>query len=476
MRTSQSISPNALFFIISGDNYKRMVLNAVELAPDDFITKPFSQHQLHSRLVRAHQKRQELLTVHLAFADKRYQHAVTSAKAYIERGGRYSGYCRSLMIEAQIHMGDYKQAKLELNAILAERRQDWAKATLGRVQYLSGDIDQAIETLTESIKESPMQLFAYDALTQSYQADGKNAKALETIKRANELSPYSIARQQSMADLAMTAQNLTLAKETFANILNLSRCSVHRGPNHLCNYIRSLIDEAQNEDDLYRRSRLLNEVNGILFKAKQEEGKDESFDFSAFEGLCHARVHATKGELQKAKRVLFDSNKRYIDNPQLIESTLLADTFLTLNLLGEYEYTLPLIQELNKRDSLDPFALKNANTVVNHPAFKARLDTFKRLNRLGISAYEKGQFEEASRHFERALQQAPGNTGAILNKIQVSLKMLDQQTSKQPMISTEECMSAIRSLEGLQLNDSHRVRYDALCSEFNIIKNRRNIR
>lgn len=465
LRTTQIISPNALFILISGDNYKRMVLNAVAMEPDDFITKPFSQHQLHSRVSRAHQKRQELLNVHLAFADKRYAHAVTSAKNYIDSDGRYSGYCRTLMIEARIQLKEYEMAQQELEGMLAHRHQTWAKATLGRVQLLREQYSEAIDTLTESIADSPMQLCAYDNLAKAYQETGQPEKAMDVIQRANALSPLSITRQQMAAELAIDSCDLTLAKESFARILKLSRRSVHRGPQHLCNFVRSLLEEAQFEEDLYRKNRLLREVSSVLLQARQEEGLEEHFDFDAFEGIIMARVHATKGELQKAKRLLFKTNDAYIDSPKSMQNALLPDTFLTLNLLGEYEYTIPLAKELNEREELDPFALRTANAVVENPDFKERLENFKQLNRKGIQAYEQERFDDACRYFDRALKQAPGNTGAVLNKIQVLVKILNQNTPNSQH-DIEECHYAINSLDGLKLSADHQTRFNALIAEF----------
>ncbi|BEU04092.1 response regulator [Agarivorans sp. OAG1] len=466
LRVSELLEVDALFFIISGDNNKSMVLSALEMEPDEFITKPFSQFQLHNRLARAHVKRQSLREVYHALSKKQYQQVIELCDKQIEAESRYSNYCRNLRVEAQIALGEYVAAKEALEAILEERKQTWAKATLGRVHLLLKDNKSAIETLNRSIAESPLLLTGYDWLARAYRADGELDKALETVLKASKLAVNSIERQQLLAELAMEAGDLTLAKETFSTILQLARRSIHRGPHHLCNYVRSLIDEAQSEDDLYRKNRLLQEVNSVLFHARREEGKDDDFNFDAFEGISQARVHATKGELNKAKRLLFDSHDGLLDAPSKVSGELLPDTFLTLNSVGEFEYAMPFAEELEKRDDIDPMSLSSAHKVLKAEDFELKLGQFREYNKMGIEAYEENRFHEATSYFDKALQVAPGNTGAILNKIQAILKQLNQSEKGLSGQLLSDCKITIKLLDGLKLNDNHAERYSTLKSEF----------
>ncbi|MDO6687174.1 MULTISPECIES: tetratricopeptide repeat-containing response regulator [unclassified Agarivorans] len=466
LRVSQLLEVDALFFIISGDNNKSMVLSALEMEPDEFITKPFSQFQLHNRLARAHVKRQSLREVFQALAKKDYTKVIELCDQQIEAESRYTNYCRNMRVEAQIALGEFEAAKVALETILEERKQTWAKATLGRVHLLLKDNKSAINTLSRSVTESPLLLTGYDWLARAYRAEGETDKALETVLKASKLAVNSIERQQLLAELAMEAGDLTLAKETFSTILQLARRSIHRGPHHLCNYVRSLIDEAQNEDDLYRKNRLLQEVNSVLFHARREEGKDEDFNFDAFEGISQARVHATKGEMNKAKRLLFDSHEGLLEEPSKVSGELLPDTFLTLNSVGEFEYAMPFAEELEKRADIDPISLSSAQKVLRAEDFELKLGQFREYNKMGIEAYEESRYIEATNFFDKALQVAPGNTGAILNKIQAILKQLNQSQKGISGQLLTDCKTTIKLLDGLKLNDNHAERYSTLKSEF----------
>ncbi|RKF17483.1 response regulator [Alginatibacterium sediminis] len=464
LRVKKIIDNKTLFFIISGDNTKGMVLSAIELEPDEFITKPFSQFQLHSRLARAEQKRQELLPVHEAFSNQDYPTIESWCKEYIDNKGRHSNYCRMLMIEAQICQGKLKQAQQLLEALLAHRQTSWVKATLGRVHYLNNKLEEAVKVLTQTTIEYPLLMITYDWLARSYHKQGEVDKALDTIQRGIKLSGMSIERHQLLAELAIESKDHALSRETFATILKLARRSVHRGPQHLSNYVSSLIEEAQHEDDLFRKNRLLQEVSSVIFNARREEGRDESFDFERFEGLSEARVHASKGEMNKAKRLLFNAQKQLLGEPHKTEDNLLPDAFLALSAVGEFEYAMPFANEMDTRKNIDPFAKDSANRVLKDEGFSNKVEHFREQNKLGIQAYEKGLFREAINHFNRALKVAPGNTGAVLNRIQAQLKQLGE--NRQNLELFNDCKGSIRSIEGLQLNEGHKDRFVLLHKEF----------
>ena len=57
---------DSICMLVTGENTVSMVISAVELEPDDYLLKPFSQSVLHTRLQRIQQKKQCLYAVYLA--------------------------------------------------------------------------------------------------------------------------------------------------------------------------------------------------------------------------------------------------------------------------------------------------------------------------------------------------------------------------------------------------------------------------
>ena len=90
---------HTLFFIITGDNTRPMVLSALELQPDDYLMKPFSHRVLRSRLVRAYKRRMWLKDVFKALTNHDYETCIGACQKHIQSNSRYSNYCRKLQIE-----------------------------------------------------------------------------------------------------------------------------------------------------------------------------------------------------------------------------------------------------------------------------------------------------------------------------------------------------------------------------------------
>ncbi|CAG8998438.1 MAG: hypothetical protein CENE_00384 [Candidatus Celerinatantimonas neptuna] len=465
LRENNCIDPASLYFIISGDNNREIVLNALETEPDDFLTKPFSQKQLKTRITKAYQKRQELLPVYIALAEKQYERAIEACKEYLHQSSRCQILCHSLIIESYIQLKDYKNAREHLLEFASTLQQSWCQTTLGRIEYLLGNYAHAIEMLQVVINNHPLVLNAYVTLALSYRDSGQLKHALDIIQKANDLSPLSLNRQQITAELALESHHYALTRNTFGKILQLTRQSFHKSPGHLCNFIRSLIDEAHNESDLYRKNRLLQEVNAVLFKARLEEGAIQDFDFDAFEGLSQARIFIVKGERLQAKRVLFSTNEQYLEAPTQVSNALLPDTYLTLHNIGEYEYAFIFAEELKKRDQIDRFALKAVHDIAENPEHQSTLENIRHLNQLGIIAYGCQDYIKARQYFKKALKLTPGNIELTLNKIQAIIRNLESK-DKLPPNELEECKLDIRSISGLKLNKTNTLRLKSLSSEF----------
>lgn len=54
------LSYAAIFFIITTENTSKMVMGAIDYLPDDYISKPFTQSQIQTRLEKASRKKRSL--------------------------------------------------------------------------------------------------------------------------------------------------------------------------------------------------------------------------------------------------------------------------------------------------------------------------------------------------------------------------------------------------------------------------------
>ena len=470
LRERQLLNTHSLFILITGDNSRGMVLGALEIEPDDFITKPFSQNQLNLRLKRADKKKQALIDIYKSIEQKNHSKTIELCIAKLQEEGRYHNQLRNILAHSYISNDQIDDAQILLKNIMDKSQQTWVKVLLGQVYYLQGAYDKAIELLDLTIIANPLVLEAYDWLARSLQKINETQTAVEVIKRATDISAQSIQRQELQADLAEQANDLILAKESYNCILQLSRKSVHSSPQHLCNYVRSIIDAANNEEETDVKNKLLQEVSSTLFRGRLEEAHNDEFDYNAFEGINQARVLASKGDYLKAKRTLFKSNEPYLNNPKEAQDPLLLDTYIALNSIGEFEYAQPFAKQMDKRFKQDSKVRKTIQKMAKKQESRDIKQQFEQLNRQGIRAYEAKHYQEALNFFTNALKVAPVNTGAAINKIQVSLELLNNKTLNTPDF-IDECRRTFSLLDGIALAKAHQNRLPQLKQRFTELTN-----
>ena len=119
LKQQQLIPVDSIIFIISGDNSRSMVLSALESEPDDYMMKPFSQEQLRLRLLRALNRKKQLLPMFTAFQSADKDQVLLECRKIIEQNSRYANYCRCIMAEIYLEQNKAQEAKQILDEGLA---------------------------------------------------------------------------------------------------------------------------------------------------------------------------------------------------------------------------------------------------------------------------------------------------------------------------------------------------------------------
>ena len=106
-----------------------------------------------------------------------------------------------------------------------------------------------------------------------------------------------------------------------------------------------------------------------------------------------------------------------------------------------------------------------------------RKSRYQELNSQGIGKYKDGKLNEALDLFKEAIRKVPGNSNAILNKIQVLIDMAEIQlkeslsnAKKMAQGLVQECSSDLSLLDGIPLSDVLSERVQLLREDFAIIQ------
>lgn len=463
------LPPSTCCLIISGDNSRAMVMGAIETQPDDYLMKPFSQQQLAVRLQRAFNKRQTLLGVYRPLNKGNYQLAIEALQLLVQRPNRYTNYCQNLLAELFCKTSQYAQAETLLKQVMAQRPVHWAKVAMARTLVGSKRPEQALPLLDEVIHHYPLWVDAYDVKTDALMQMGKDESAMDTLKRACDLSPFSLFRQQQLALLARNSDDFMLAHDTYRQVYELSCRSVYQDVEYLCNYIRSTMDAALRQETPQLMQRLENEAISALFRARQTRLFTE-FDYETYEHLIQATQQARKNELVRAKKSYYRAVQSYPDLATL-PNDFIPEGLETLVRIGELEEARHYMARAcsDEKLSANPFLQSTLQMIQDLGGLEQRLKKFQKFNHDGITLYDKGKFTEAAECFEKALALAPTNSGAALNLIQALLKIAAQQRKPDSKL-LEQIKSLFRNVDGIALPNHHKKRRQELSNQFNEIR------
>lgn len=325
------------------------------------------------------------------------------------------------------------------------------------------------------LKASPLTVEAQDCIAESYIALGEEAKALEMLKKAAELSPFRPDRQAKLAQLALENDEHQIALDAFKQVYEQSRRAMERNTEHLCNYVRSAVEAALNIDDAKQASRLESEAFSTLMRARQD-AQFNGFDFQNYEDLLNASKYARRGELIQAKKLYYKATERYDGSSEetILPSDFIAESLATVSMIGELEEAEKVLERAEQMGSKNPFLRSAINLQkCEKTGVQARHDAFRNHSRAGQLAYDEDDYKTAIEEFEQALQIAPTNTGAALNLLQTLLKRLNESKKKSPG-QLRRCEELFKSVEGVRLPAQHRSRKNELWGQFQHLKSERN--
>ncbi|QBL09244.1 response regulator [Rheinheimera sp. D18] len=459
LREKKLLPPDSIFMLVTGENTVPMVMSAVELEPDDYLVKPFSQSVLRSRIQRIQRKKAHLATLYQALFDGQAEQVITLCQQEIAQEGRYQQFCKRVLVESFIDLSRYGEAEVILQNSLGQRRSGWALFLQAKLCFLQQRFQESLALCQEAIEGNRYFAEAYDVMAQTYLAMGELDQAFSSIQTAAEIAPFSMPRQYLVIKIARELDNIPQQVNASKQLYEITRRSIKQDVVHLLNYIRTIIDAAVREDDPTQRNRYFQEVSLALQRVKRDDGMIREIDFSLFEMLCQARLESLSGAQFQAKKTYAAVAEQLAEQHQI-----LPDAIFLLNQIGEFEQASTLTKlvpaELMKNPLLNTLFSDQQNFVGQKQL------QFAELNKAGIKSYKEGNFATAITQFETALELAPMNTGSALNLIQASLQQLNMQQKHKSMELFDRCKKTFRVVDNMPLPEHHRARYKELLQQF----------
>ena len=241
LRQNQLISLATIFFMVTAERGHQKVVSAAELAPTDYILKPFTADALLERLNRALEGRARFLPIYRLMEQGSLRAAIEACSAAEAGEKRYALEFMRLRAELHVTLGEVAIAEPLYAHMVEVRAVAWARLGLAKTLFLQGRLDEARAALAELVEQNRHFLDAYDWLARTHEAAGQLPAAQAVLQEATTISPHAVRRLRQLGDIAEQTGDMATAERAFTQVVSKARYSDFRNPEDHVRLVRTLV-------------------------------------------------------------------------------------------------------------------------------------------------------------------------------------------------------------------------------------------
>ena len=279
------MSSNCIFIMITAEKNAAMVMGALEFQPDSYLTKPFNNQLLRSRLDKAIHKKQTLNPIKIKMKQKKWSDAYSLCEQIIEQTPKYRSACLELKFDCLRKSKKWDKALALVESIVNERVTPWALGRMGSIYFELGQIEKSELIFSQMINEFPMALEGYDWLAKIQHQLNKPVDAQNTLQKAVERSPKLIKRQKYLGLLAEQNGDFETMTRAYRQAVRFGQNSAFSGADEYVKLTKSIGSKLRgntNED----RKKLIIEAESLFQQIEHKFKRDTCTQFRG--AVAHA--------------------------------------------------------------------------------------------------------------------------------------------------------------------------------------------
>ena len=291
LRQQHLVALTTVFIIITSERAYHNVVSVAELAPDDYLIKPFTADELHGRLIRALYKKHFFAQLYEQLDNGAFSEALATCERLVAQESGFLFDALRLKGEILNALGRHAEATAVYEQVLEQRVVPWAKMGLAMALRGQQQMAEALEVGQSLIDDFPEFTAAYDFLAEVQEDLGQAAEAQETLQRAATISPNNSTRQRLVGDVAARNNDLPAAERAYGKVLERRRGSSLKNIDDYTNLSRIMVERGHTEGAKKINDELRRDWRG---------NKQGELAALVMEGLCAEK----EGDPAKAKRAV----------------------------------------------------------------------------------------------------------------------------------------------------------------------------
>lgn len=443
LRHNKLIKLQTIFVMVTAESAYERVVSAVELAPDDYLIKPFTADTLSTRLERVMQKKQAFAPIHDLIEKNQIANAIVVCGQAVAQGGKYTIDLLRLLAELYVTQGKFEDAETIYQRVMEMRAIPWARMGLAKMLHFQGKDEEAEALLEVVVQEAPEYMAAYDLLAKVYEANDKAQQAQATLSKAVAASPYTMHRQKQMGEVALRNNDLETAEAAFANVVERGKTSFFREPDDYANLSKVQMERGKLDAALGTMRDMRKSFNDTA---------EVNFTSAVMESLIHKKSgnDAASGEaLETALRLKQGNDLKLTDDLALNLATSCLQH-------GKDDEAKGIVEGLVSNNHESATLIQKAKQVFAEAGREAEgnalvdgsVKSVIALNNEGVRKAQQGDLEGSVRLLTEAAERLPGNIQIVLNAAQALLVYIDQRGWNETfMESAQHYLSLVRARE-----------------------------
>jgi len=202
LRRENLLPHSTVFIMVTGEATYAKVVEAAESALDGYLVKPYRASVLRERVVEARRRKRVLKDIFEALEGRDHERALRLCVQRFSRREPYWQFCARMAGELLLKAERAADARRIFEVVAREAQALWARLGVARSLLATGEVSLARREVESLIEGHAQHADAYDVLGSLQVDQGEFDAALETYRRATQLTPGCLLRLQHCATLA----------------------------------------------------------------------------------------------------------------------------------------------------------------------------------------------------------------------------------------------------------------------------------
>jgi tetratricopeptide (TPR) repeat protein len=408
---------STIFIMVTAERAYAKVVSAAELAPSDYLLKPFTADTLLERVLRAVEKRKAFIEVYALMEQGFVRESIAACLAGESNYPRYNVDFMRLRAELHVTLGEPDEAEELYTALYEMKAVAWARLGLAKTLYMQGRYQEAEDILTNLVNENSKYMDAYDWLSKTHEAIGELPEAKTVLDTAVAVSPHAVRRLRKLGALALETGDIATAEEVLKKVVSKAKYSEFRDPEDHVQLVNALVKKGDHD----QAKSVIRDLEKSMLGLKKTE---------ACRAISAALVHALTGDarLDEELDAAVLANREDIGLSNELKLGLAKSCLEN----GKEDAASEVIMEVMRNapnqnmvsKALGVFESAGKGHLGKELALQSQKEV-KDLVALGVQKAKEGDFRGSVDLMSSAARKSPDNPQVVLNAALAALKCIE---------------------------------------------------